>query len=53
MFFRWIRSSQYLDEAWAEIWRLVEGSNTAVKESTESRLSRSLSDPTAPTENER
>lgn len=53
LFFRWIRSSQYLDEAWAEIWRLVEGSNTAVKESTESRLSRSLSDPTAPTENER
>uniref|UniRef100_A0A8C3L8Q0 Myotubularin phosphatase domain-containing protein n=1 Tax=Chrysolophus pictus TaxID=9089 RepID=A0A8C3L8Q0_CHRPC len=53
LFFRWIRSSQYLDEAWAEIWRLVEGSNTAVKESTENRLSHSLSDPAARMENER
>ncbi|XP_015738778.1 myotubularin-related protein 9-like isoform X1 [Coturnix japonica] len=53
LFFRWIRSSQYLDEAWAEIWRLVEGSNAAVKESTENRLNRSLSDPTARMENER
>ncbi|XP_072211288.1 myotubularin-related protein 9-like isoform X2 [Excalfactoria chinensis] len=53
LFFRWIRSSQYLDEAWAEIWRLVEGSNTAVKASTENRLSHSLSDPTARMENER
>uniref|UniRef100_A0A8C9F6H4 Myotubularin phosphatase domain-containing protein n=1 Tax=Pavo cristatus TaxID=9049 RepID=A0A8C9F6H4_PAVCR len=53
LFFRWVRSSQYLDEAWAEIWRLVEGSNTAVKESTENRLSRSLSDPAARMENER
>ncbi|KFM11278.1 Myotubularin-related protein 9, partial [Aptenodytes forsteri] len=25
LFFRWIRSSQYLDEAWAEIQQLVEG----------------------------
>ncbi|KFQ71197.1 Myotubularin-related protein 9, partial [Phaethon lepturus] len=25
LFFRWIRSSQHLDEAWAEIQRLVEG----------------------------
>ncbi|XP_042690066.1 myotubularin-related protein 9-like isoform X1 [Centrocercus urophasianus] len=53
LFFRWIRSSQYLDEAWAEIWRLVEGSDTAVKESAEDRLSRSLSDPAARLENER
>ncbi|XP_065600713.1 myotubularin-related protein 9-like isoform X2 [Cyrtonyx montezumae] len=53
LFFRWIRSSQYLDEAWAEIWQLVEGSNTPVKEGTENRLSHSLSDPAAQTENER
>ncbi|KYO25849.1 myotubularin-related protein 9 isoform C [Alligator mississippiensis] len=28
LFLQWIRSSQYLDEAWAEIQRLVEGSKT-------------------------
>ncbi|XP_019329071.1 PREDICTED: myotubularin-related protein 9 [Aptenodytes forsteri] len=53
LFFRWIRSSQYLDEAWAEIQQLVEGNDSPVKESTGNRLSRSLSDPAARTENER
>uniref|UniRef100_A0A8B9NKA3 Myotubularin phosphatase domain-containing protein n=1 Tax=Accipiter nisus TaxID=211598 RepID=A0A8B9NKA3_9AVES len=53
LFFRWIRSSQYLDEAWAEIERLVEGNKPPVKESAGNRLSQSLSDPAARTENER
>ncbi|XP_010180367.1 PREDICTED: myotubularin-related protein 9-like, partial [Mesitornis unicolor] len=53
LFFRWIRSSQYLDEAWAEIQQVVGGSEPLVKESTGNRLSRSLSDPAAPMENER
>lgn len=54
LFFRWIRSSQYLDEAWVEIRRLVEGNDPPVKESAGDRLSRSLSDPAAaPTESER
>ncbi|XP_074018349.1 myotubularin-related protein 9-like [Numenius arquata] len=53
LFFRWIRSSQHLDEAWAEIQRLVEGDDPPIKENAGNRLSRSLSDPAARTENER
>ncbi|XP_009977244.1 PREDICTED: myotubularin-related protein 9-like, partial [Tauraco erythrolophus] len=53
LFFRWIRSSQHLDEAWAEIQRLVEGNDPPMKESAENRLSQSLSEPAARTENER
>nr|XP_009929579.1 PREDICTED: myotubularin-related protein 9-like [Opisthocomus hoazin] len=53
LFFRWIRSSQYLDEAWAEIQRLAEGMDNPAKESAGNGLSRSLSDPAARTENER
>ncbi|XP_063211793.1 myotubularin-related protein 9-like isoform X1 [Chroicocephalus ridibundus] len=53
LFFRWIRSSQHLDEAWAEIQRLLEGNNPPVKENAGNRLSRSLSDPAARTENKR
>lgn len=53
LFFRWIRPSQYLDEARAEMQRLVEANEAPAKESTGSRLSRSLSDPAARTENER
>uniref|UniRef100_A0A8C0ELA5 Myotubularin phosphatase domain-containing protein n=1 Tax=Bubo bubo TaxID=30461 RepID=A0A8C0ELA5_BUBBB len=53
LFFRWIRSSQYLDEAWAEIQRLVEGNEPPVKDSAGNRLSQSLSDPTAQPENGR
>ncbi|XP_035759932.1 myotubularin-related protein 9-like [Egretta garzetta] len=53
LFFRWIRSSQHLDEAWAEIQRLVDDSDPLVKESAGNRLSQSLSDPAARTENER
>ncbi|XP_074419043.1 myotubularin-related protein 9-like isoform X2 [Larus michahellis] len=53
LFFRWIRSSQYLDEAWAEIQRLLEGNNPPVKENAGNRLRRSLSDPAAQTENKR
>ncbi|XP_027584141.2 myotubularin-related protein 9-like isoform X1 [Pipra filicauda] len=47
LFLRWIRPSQHLDEAWAEIQRLVEENNAPAKESTGNRLSQSLSDPTA------
>ncbi|XP_064028816.1 myotubularin-related protein 9-like isoform X1 [Pogoniulus pusillus] len=53
LFLRWIRSSQYLDEAWAEIQHLVESSKALGKESRGSRLSQSLSDPTARVESER
>ncbi|XP_068513910.1 myotubularin-related protein 9-like isoform X1 [Anas acuta] len=53
LFFRWIRPSQYLDEARAEMQRLVEANEAPAKESAGSRLSRSLSDPAARTENER
>ncbi|KAM6314049.1 LOW QUALITY PROTEIN: myotubularin-related protein 9-like [Podargus strigoides] len=54
LFFRWIRSSQYLDEAWAEIQRLAEGKDAPpIEESAGNRLSRSLSDPSAWMENER
>ncbi|KAM4757701.1 LOW QUALITY PROTEIN: myotubularin-related protein 9-like [Cyanocitta cristata] len=42
LFLRWIRPSQHLDEAWAEIQRLVEGN---IKESTGKRLSQPLPDP--------
>ncbi|KAM9175730.1 myotubularin-related protein 9-like isoform 2-T2 [Mergus octosetaceus] len=53
LFFRWIRPSQYLDEARAEMQRLVEANEAPAKESAGSRLSRSLSDPAARMENER
>ncbi|XP_032565737.1 myotubularin-related protein 9-like isoform X1 [Chiroxiphia lanceolata] len=53
LFLRWIRPSQHLDEAWAEIQRLVEENNAPAKESTGNRLSQSLSDPTAGMENRR
>ncbi|KAK2518607.1 myotubularin-related protein 9-like [Columba guinea] len=53
LFFRWIRSSQHLDEAWAEIQRLVESKDPPAKEGVGKGLSRSLSDPAAQTENER
>ncbi|XP_067167767.1 myotubularin-related protein 9-like isoform X2 [Apteryx mantelli] len=53
LFFRWIRSSKYLDEAWAEIQRLVENDDTSVEESAGNRRSQSLSDTAAQTENER
>ncbi|XP_029818909.1 myotubularin-related protein 9-like [Manacus vitellinus] len=53
LFLRWIRPSQHLDEAWAEIQRLVEENNTPAKESTGNRLSQSLSDHTAGMENRR
>ncbi|KAI6073443.1 Myotubularin-related protein 9-like protein [Aix galericulata] len=53
LFFRWIRPSQYLEEARAEMQRLVEAEEAPAKESAGSRLSQSLSDPTARTENER
>ncbi|XP_053942526.1 myotubularin-related protein 9-like isoform X2 [Cuculus canorus] len=53
LFFRWIRSSQYLDEAWAEIQRLVESSNSPVNESAGNSLSRSLSNAAAQEDNER
>lgn len=53
LFFRWIRSSQHLDEAWAEIQRLVESKDLPAKEGVGMGLSRSLSDPAAQTENER
>ncbi|XP_050182349.1 myotubularin-related protein 9-like isoform X3 [Myiozetetes cayanensis] len=53
LFLRWIRPSQHLDEAWAEIQRLVEENHAPVKESTGNRLSQSLSDPTAGLENRR
>ncbi|KAM6296080.1 LOW QUALITY PROTEIN: myotubularin-related protein 9-like [Aegotheles albertisi] len=52
LFFRWIRTSQYLDEAWAEIQRLAKSTNPPSKESTGDRLSQSLG-PTARTENGR
>ncbi|XP_009998908.1 PREDICTED: myotubularin-related protein 9-like [Chaetura pelagica] len=51
LFFRWIRSSQYLDEAWAEIQQLVDTNESPVKESRGNRLSRTLSSPAAPMEN--
>ncbi|EOB00702.1 Myotubularin-related protein 9 [Anas platyrhynchos] len=41
LFFRWIRPSQYLDEARAEMQRLVEANEAPAKESAGSRLSRS------------
>ncbi|KAI1231196.1 hypothetical protein IHE44_0008133 [Lamprotornis superbus] len=50
LFLRWIRPSQHLDEAWAEIQRLVEGNKSSIKESTGKRLSQSLPEPTAGTE---
>ncbi|PKK18969.1 myotubularin-related protein 9-like [Columba livia] len=53
LFFRWIRSSQHLDEAWAEIQRLVESKDPPAKEGVGTGLSRSLSNPAAQTENER
>ncbi|XP_051493970.1 myotubularin-related protein 9-like isoform X4 [Apus apus] len=51
LFFRWIRSSQYLDEAWAEIQQLVDPNESPVKESRGNRLSRTPSSPAAPMEN--
>ncbi|XP_062449826.1 myotubularin-related protein 9-like isoform X2 [Rhea pennata] len=53
LFLRWIRSSEYLDEAWAEIQRLVGNDDGSVEESAGNRRSPSLSDTTAQTENER
>ncbi|XP_071433066.1 myotubularin-related protein 9-like isoform X3 [Pithys albifrons albifrons] len=47
LFLRWIRPSQHLDEAWAEIQRLVEENKAPVKEGTGNRLSQSLSEPCA------
>ncbi|XP_053855028.1 myotubularin-related protein 9-like isoform X2 [Vidua macroura] len=67
-FLRWIRPSQHLDEAWVEIRRLVEGNSSSIKEgnsssikegnssstkeSTGKRLSQSLPEPPAGTEND-
>uniref|UniRef100_A0A8B9T2G1 Myotubularin phosphatase domain-containing protein n=1 Tax=Anas platyrhynchos TaxID=8839 RepID=A0A8B9T2G1_ANAPL len=48
LFFRWIRPSQYLDEARAEMQRLVEANEAPAKESTGSRLSRSALRPLPP-----
>ncbi|XP_014113911.1 PREDICTED: myotubularin-related protein 9-like isoform X2 [Pseudopodoces humilis] len=53
LFLRWIRPSQHLDEAWAEIRRLVEGNNSSTKESAGKRLSLTFPDPTAGTRNGR
>ncbi|XP_071623692.1 myotubularin-related protein 9-like isoform X1 [Heliangelus exortis] len=53
LFFRWICSSQYLDEAWAEIQQLVESNHLPGKESRGLSLNQNLSDPTAQTENKR
>ncbi|XP_064381242.1 myotubularin-related protein 9-like isoform X2 [Dromaius novaehollandiae] len=53
LFFRWIRSSEYLDEAWAEIQRLVENDDTSVEESAGNRQSQAPSDTAAQTENKR
>ncbi|XP_033375451.1 myotubularin-related protein 9-like isoform X1 [Parus major] len=53
LFLRWIRPSQHLDEAWAEIRRLVEGNNSSTKESAGKRLSLTFPDPTAGTQNGR